>query len=298
MVMVKNDKCLLCRRFLDLIWIALIPHQKNDYRPHIIRRYGLVAVLFVIIGLQFGYNFAKTGDVLGRKSDITIASLLSQTNQVRQKENLSKLAINSKLNDAAYKKAQNMIELQYWEHDAPDGTKPWKWLGEVGYDYDQAGENLAKNFSNTEAVMDAWLKSASHKANIMNKYYSEVGFAILDGKMEGAPTSLIVAFYGDPAESSILAQKQTYAAAIDSDSRSFDTVGSFVIGFRSITPAVVVGLILLVNILIILMISYTYRCKKTKYSRMHWRRYYELYKVFGLTLFSVAIIFFYGGGQI
>ena len=44
--------------------LTFVPHKKNGYNPHLIRRYGLIAIVFIVIGLQLGYNGAKTGDVL------------------------------------------------------------------------------------------------------------------------------------------------------------------------------------------------------------------------------------------
>ncbi len=55
------------RRAHHIVRMTVIPHKKNNYRPHLIRRYGLVAIAFAVVGMQFGYNNALTGSVLGLK---------------------------------------------------------------------------------------------------------------------------------------------------------------------------------------------------------------------------------------
>jgi hypothetical protein len=72
------------KRVKHAVKLAVVPHKKNDFRPHLIRFYGLLAIVFVVIGLQLGYNGAKTGNVLGVESNITITSLFNQTNTYRQ----------------------------------------------------------------------------------------------------------------------------------------------------------------------------------------------------------------------
>ena len=62
--------------------------------------------------------------------------------------------MNPKLNEAAQLKAQDMFRYNYWAHTSPRGVEPWKWLGDVGYTYSIAGENLAKNYPTAVATVD------------------------------------------------------------------------------------------------------------------------------------------------
>lgn len=276
--------------------MMLIPHKNNDYRPHIIRRYGLIVTIFIITGLQFGYNSFKTGDILGRESDITISSLLAQTNQSRLQIGETPLVLNEKLNEAAYLKAQDMFADQYWAHDAPDGTEPWKWLGDVGYNYNEAGENLAKNFTSTSAVMTAWLDSPEHKANVLKNNYQDVGFAVVSGELAGEPTSLVVALYGSPAISAIAGAQKSFSNAVPTGQVNILT--QFAIAFRSVTPAVISGLILIVLLIIVALLAHMHRHKLPKLLRRSWYRHHGLYKAIGLVSLSLIVIFLYSGGQI
>lgn len=114
-------------------------------------------------------------------ADITKTALESFANQTRQSLGLSPLAENAKLNQAAQLKAQNMVLNNYFAHTSPTGITPWHWFLQAGYNYKYAGENLAIGFLDSEEVYNAWINSPSHKANILNPNYKEVGTAVLSG---------------------------------------------------------------------------------------------------------------------
>ncbi len=276
--------------------LAIIPHKKNDYRPHLIRRYGLVSIFFIVVGLQLGYNGATTGNVLGHGSDITINSLLEQTNQARSSVGENSLIINEKLNQAAYLKAQDMLAKQYWAHDSPDGVEPWKWFTDVNYNYNEAGENLAKNFTSTNAVLTAWLDSPEHKANILKSNYQDVGFAVVNGELDGKQTSLVVALYGLPAESMVADATNSFSDA--SKNNDVNIFTQFAIASQSVTPAVIGSLVLILFATIVSAFAHTYRRKLPKSLRQSWYRHHGLYKAAGLISLAITIIFLYGGGQI
>jgi hypothetical protein len=276
-----------------VIKLAVVPHKKNNYQPHLIRCYGLIAIALVVIGLQFVYNGATTGTVLGRQSDITIDSLLAQTNQQRKQNGELPLVLNNKLVKAAYLKAQDMFAKQYWAHNAPDGTTPWAWFGDVGYNYDKAGENLAKDYSSTSSVMTAWMNSPEHRANILESGYQDVGFAVMSGELDNQPTSLIVALYGEPAESAVLGAQVEAASPGQAN-----IVTQFAVAFQSVTPAVIGGLVLIIVAIITALVAHLYRRKLPKTLRQSWYRHHGLYKVVGLMSFGLIIILMYSGGQI
>lgn len=274
--------------------LAIIPHRDNDYRPHLIRRYGLVITVFIITGMMLGYNGATTGNVLGRQSDITISSLLEQTNQARDQIGETSLKSNDKLNQAAYLKASDMFADQYWAHNAPDGTQPWKWFGDVGYNYDEAGENLAKNFVTTSSVMTAWMNSSEHKANILKNDYQDVGFAVVSGELDGKPTSLVVALYGLSAESAIAGTQKSFAAASVNQS----LLARFGTAIQSVSPALMGALVLVMLAIFAALLAHIYRRRLPKKLRQSWYRHHGLYKGIGLAVFGLMLIFLSGGGQI
>jgi hypothetical protein len=133
----------------------------------------VLKVVTVIIPINFSYNIFF--------ADITKSSLENFANQTRQSLGLQPLAESEKLNQAAKLKAENMVQNQYFDHTSPTGITPWFWFKQAGYNYKYAGENLAVGFFESEEVFNAWLNSPSHKANIVNPKYTEVGTAILNG---------------------------------------------------------------------------------------------------------------------
>lgn len=289
-----NTKFIL-KLIASSVMLLVIPHPKNDYRPHLIRRYGLVIIIFIIAGLQLGYNGSIAGKVLGSESGVTISSLLEQTNLARSQNGIAKLKLNNKLNQAAYLKAQNMFAKQYWAHNAPDGTQPWKWLGDVGYNYDTAGENLAKNFASTNTTITAWMNSPEHRENILNSNYQDVGFAVVNGNLMGEPTLLIVAFYGlSVTDMAVGIQSNTNAAVVGQTG----ILGRFVTSFQSATLAIMTALILVNLALVAAILAHIYRQKLPKKLRQSWYRHHGLYKAVGLMSLSLAILLLFDNGQI
>lgn len=176
-----------------------IPHKHNDHRPHLIRPHGLGLMALLIIGVQITANFliAPGVRVLGYASgSITIGDLLTETNQQRATAGLPALKLNAQLNQSASLKTGNMFAEDYWAHVSPSGIQPWYWFGQAGYSYAYAGENLAKDFDTSSGVMQGWMNSPGHRANVLNANYAEVGFAVQNGTLVGGQTTLVVAHYG------------------------------------------------------------------------------------------------------
>ncbi len=287
---------LAARRARRIVKMAVVPHAKNDYRPHLIRRYGMVAIVFTVIGMQMGYNEVLTGRVLGIKSTVTIPQLLEQTNRTRVSYGLNELKLNEKLNQAAYLKVSDMFTDQYWAHVAPDGTQPWKWFADAEYEYSEAGENLAKNFSTTGAAMTAWMNSPGHRANILNAEYQEVGFAMMDGELDGKPTSIIVALYGTPADALVASANTSFAQPEVNTEPNILT--RFSIAAHSMTYVSIICLTLITFAIVIAGMSHASRKKLPRKLRQTWYHHHGLYKAAGLSVLSIAIFLLYSGGQI
>lgn len=190
---------------MHLLKQIFVPHQKNNYRPHLIRRHGLAFALMLIVGSQVVSTLqldART-QVLGYASNITVNGLLSGTNTERATAGISSLNLNTQLNSAAQGKANHMIANNYWAHTSPDGVTPWYWFDWAGYDYSMAGENLAYGFDTSSGVISGWMNSPGHRDNMLNAGYEDVGFGIANGSnYQGGQNTVVVAMYGDPVASS------------------------------------------------------------------------------------------------
>lgn len=94
---------------------------------------------------------------------------------------LAPLETSDLLTDAALNKSRHMILNNYFEHYAY-GLTPWSFIINSGYDYAIAGENLAMGFSSAEGVVDAWMDSPSHRANLLNPDYQDIGVGVVKGE--------------------------------------------------------------------------------------------------------------------
>lgn len=177
-----------------------IPKKENNFRASILKN-GFLALLIGVYLLNQAFikylSFVKPG-VLGYSSEITAQKVFDQTNQQRINLGLEPLKYNSLLSQSATKKAQDMFANNYWAHNSPTGSTPWTFFKAVGYQYSVAGENLARDFYDTDSLMKAWMNSPTHKANIVNYKYQEIGIGVVNGTLGGIKTTLVVQHFGTP----------------------------------------------------------------------------------------------------
>ncbi|MGI5826554.1 MAG: CAP domain-containing protein [Patescibacteria group bacterium] len=178
----------------------LVPHHGNNHKGHLIKSCSLVLLSLVFVGLQFFLNFflITKPAVLGYSSNISPEKIIELTNAERQKQGLPLLRENALLSEAARQKAADMFAFNYWAHVSPSGRTPWTFFTDVGYKYQYAGENLARDFRDPDSVVRAWMNSPSHKENIVNGKYQEIGIAVVDGSLQGVETTLVVQLFGTP----------------------------------------------------------------------------------------------------
>jgi uncharacterized protein YkwD len=176
----------------------LFPRESNNHRPKLLHHDSLffVIALFVFFGSIFTSVHTNYPQVLGISANISAQDLLTFTNQKRQEHGLQPLNMNNQLAQAAEQKASHMFAQDYWAHIAPDGTTPWYFIKNSGYEYLYAGENLARGFNSASDVVNAWMDSPSHRDNMLSKNYTEIGFAIQTGMLTGSETILVVEMLG------------------------------------------------------------------------------------------------------
>ncbi len=129
-------------------------------------------------------------------SSLTAGNVIDLVNADRSLQNVPPLALNDALNKAAQDKAQDMLGHGYFAHTSPQGVTPWFWFAKEGYDYMDAGENLAMNFDDAGKQNQAWMESPAHRKNIMNPKYQEAGVATAQGVLDGKKVSLTVLEFG------------------------------------------------------------------------------------------------------
>ena len=186
---------------------AIVPHEGNDYKPHLLRRTGVLVVL-VISALVFLFGYLERSLLFSDRMLATIYPTLvaSLSNENREDAKLPALNYSPLLEEAARLKAEDMKIRGYFAHVSPDGIDPWHWFKKVGYDYEYAGENLAINFSDSADVTKAWMDSPGHRQNILSSNFTEIGVATVKGYIDGKKTVFVVQMFGSPSKDMIANQ--------------------------------------------------------------------------------------------
>lgn len=186
---------------IQLLKKWFVPSRLNNHEPHFLRAWPVVILLVVIMvffgAAQFLERSLTSAD--SYLAAVVASVLVDLTNFDRAQEGLHGLAVNQTLTQAAQLKANDMAARSYFAHNAPDGKTPWFWMGEAGYNFSYAGENLAVFFGDSEDVARAWMNSPSHRANILNSSFTEIGIATAQGVYQGRSTVFVVQMFGTPA---------------------------------------------------------------------------------------------------
>ena len=96
-------------------------------------------------------------------------------NEIRRKNGLKELSANWELSRVARFKSQDMLENKYFAHNSPIYGTPFQMIKNFGISYKTAGENIAKGYKTPQAVVDGWMNSSGHRANILNSSYTQIG---------------------------------------------------------------------------------------------------------------------------
>lgn len=182
----------------DFFYCLVFPHPRNNHRAHILHPKAILFLIafFIFSSLFFSSSLNPVASQIRAYADISTQELLNFTNQKRAENNLGLLSNDPQLAEAANKKADDMFAKNYWAHNAPDGTTPWVFIKQSGYSYVYAGENLARGFSSANDVVNAWMASPNHRANILSSNFKDVGFAVKSGTLNGEQTFLVVQEFG------------------------------------------------------------------------------------------------------
>lgn len=179
-------------------------HQPYFLRSHIVAHIAICIIFFEILFLAQIYILPRT-NLLGL---IVSDTIIDETNANRVKEYLSTLTVNQVLNEAAQLKANDMAAKGYFAHTSPEGFTPWHWFNKAGYSFYYAGENLAVNFVDSKDIVNAWMESPSHRANIINYNFTEIGIGIAKGQYKGAEAVFVVQMFGRPRSEEIATKTQ------------------------------------------------------------------------------------------
>ena len=136
-------------------------------------------------------NESGTGDSDAQNTEEATAEMtqaeavLKLVNAERKKAGLQPLTLSNKLTNIAYTKAKDMAEKNYFSHQSPTYGSPFDMLKQFGVSFSAAGENIAAGQKSAEEVMNSWMNSSGHKANILNANYTQIGVGFYRGGQYG-----------------------------------------------------------------------------------------------------------------
>ena len=118
-------------------------------------------------------------------SQVTTGSFLSFQKEVvrlvnveRSKRGLSELSFNTELSNVATLKSQDMINKNYFDHTSPTYGSPFDMMKQFNISYRTAGENIAKGQRTPAEVVNSWMNSSGHRANILNANFTDIGIGV------------------------------------------------------------------------------------------------------------------------
>ncbi|PTY78770.1 hypothetical protein B5V89_08465 [Heyndrickxia sporothermodurans] len=119
-----------------------------------------------------------------QKADYSLNAFEKQvvdlTNKERAKNGLPALKIDTELSKVARTKSNDMAKNKYFDHTSPTYGSPFDMMKKFGISYRSAGENIAMGQRSPEEVVNAWMNSAGHRANILNKNYTHIGVGYVE----------------------------------------------------------------------------------------------------------------------
>lgn len=194
----------------DFFYCLIFPHPLNNHRARFLHSKILISIIvfFLFSSFFFPSDLNPFADKFRTFADVSVQELINLTNQKREENGLPSLLNNSALELAASKKAEDMFSKHYWSHNSPDGITPWVFIKDSGYNYVYAGENLARGFSNSNDVIDAWLASPTHRENLLSPNFKDVGFSVKSGNLDGEETLLVVQEFGNRVAFPIVSKTQ------------------------------------------------------------------------------------------
>jgi len=108
--------------------------------------------------------------------------VLDLVNKERTKAGLKSLRMNDALSKMAMDKAKDMYHNNYFDHQSPTYGSPFDMMNAYGITYNTAAENIANGQRSPTEVMNAWMNSQGHRANILNGSFTDIGIAYYNGE--------------------------------------------------------------------------------------------------------------------
>ncbi|MFD2045778.1 CAP domain-containing protein [Ornithinibacillus salinisoli] len=160
--------------------------SKGDTFWFIAQRYGLNYRELMKLNPDVEPRNMQIGSVIRLRSTASSPSSFEEqvvqlVNQERSKNGLSPLQHRADIKNVAEKKAMDLINSNYFSHNSPNYGSPFDMLRTFGISYRTAGENIAKGQKSPQEVMNAWMNSSGHRANILKADFDSIGVGYYQG---------------------------------------------------------------------------------------------------------------------
>lgn len=152
----------------------------------IAQRYGLDYKQLMTLNPNVQPMNMHVGEVIRLKASAESPStfqdqVVQLVNAERAKHGLKPLTHRADLKNVAQKKAEDMINSNYFSHTSPNYGSPFDMMKTFGISYSSAGENIAKGQTTPQQVMNSWMNSSGHRANILSSSYNCIGVGFYHG---------------------------------------------------------------------------------------------------------------------
>lgn len=179
-------------------------YSGNKYSPGLLKYrrlalYGASAVAIKLLLLVFVASIPLSAWVTPNISGEQAKKIILLTNEIRESLGVELLVESETLSQAAYNKVQDMLTEQYFAHTSSKKKGLGYWLRTSDYAYASAGENLAMGFGSASDVVNAWMQSKTHYANMIDPEFDEMGVGFISGDFKGYDTTLVAQFFGNKA---------------------------------------------------------------------------------------------------
>jgi uncharacterized YkwD family protein len=160
--------------------------SRGDTFWYIAQRYGLDYQELMRLNPNVEARNMHVGEILRLKASASQPSgfeeqVVKLVNQERAKQGLKPLTHRADLKNVAQKKAEDLINSNYFSHTSPNYGSPFDMMKTFGISYSTAGENIAKGQKSPQEVMNAWMNSSGHRANILKPEYDTIGVGFYHG---------------------------------------------------------------------------------------------------------------------
>lgn len=143
------------------------------------QRRGLRAFL-AVVALIIPLNSCGNTDLFGPEISADVEQFVSLMNDYRASVGCAPLSWMNDVADVAQSHSEDMVQRDFFDHTNPDGASPFDRLGEAGVGYSRAAENIAWGYTTAEAVLDGWVDSPGHRANLENCDLTHHGVGLVD----------------------------------------------------------------------------------------------------------------------